>query len=498
MSALDNASLVELGLLGVSSLDAEFIVIESRGELASWLRPGAKATVDSMALVGLEDELHALRDNPGTSLNLPDLTFGESVQQRFYTVVVVWDAPNACYVVLTTVVSAQDNYLVNATQLTRAKAFYDEQLSLERKHFRQIYENTPQLAVCFREDGVAVAASQELLQHYLDGELPASEQLPENPRHVLRALRESAIWQRVWRGERVHAEALAADNSAGESCDFEVSGIKAKQPSLGYFEAYFTLINVTARNRALEALRERGDELQSLSERLQVSNHRFEQFATVAAHDLLSPLRRISRLSQIIGDEFADSSSELLRTTLEELNKSAYQGRKLVNDVMELSRVAAMRGEFEPLVPSEVMATVQDEYRFDLEEIGASVEYSGVAATVDADETLLFQIYRNLVSNAIKYRDPTRALRIRHHTELDEHGLRLEVSDNGRGFDSEKYDVFGAFVRLVGKGDVQGTGIGLAIVKEAAGTLGWDVSAVAREGEGAAFVLHCGPPRAGG
>jgi len=493
VSGIDEIALVDLGLLGIATLDSSYRVKESRGELAKWLRVGDIATEKSLALIGMDEELHALRQTPGSRLNLPDLTFGEDQQQNFHTVNALWDEAKERYVILTTVVSARENYLVSATQLARAKHFFDEQLLVERRHFRNIYQNSPQLAVCFRENGYVVAASLELQSEYLDSSVPerVDASLPDT--HVLRVLVESSIWADVWAGARVNRKTLSVTNSAGEARDLEVSGLKAERSSLGSFEAYFTLVDITDRNLALRSLQERSAELEDLSERLKTSNHRFEQFATVAAHDLLSPLRRITRLSQIIGEEFADSSSELLRSTLEELSKSAYQGRKLVNDVMELSRVTAMNSHHDTIAPSDIMRIVEDEFRFDLEEIEGEVIYTGAEdITVDADETLLFQIYRNLVSNAIKYRDSERPLKVHHTIIANENGVRIEIADNGRGFDSDKYDVFGAFVRLVGKQEVQGTGIGLAIVKEAAVTLGWHVTAHAKEGVGATFVLQCG------
>ncbi len=490
MNYLDEKSLVDLGLLGVATLNENYQVTHANGDLAKWLVEGEIATESSLALVGMEEELESLRLEPGKRLNLPDLTFGEDQQQHFHTVNALWDDKAERYVVLTTMVSARENYLVSATQLARAKHFFDEQLLIERRHFKRIYENSPQLAVCFRENGSVVAISDDLQSGYMNSSLPESSHSDLAEGHVLRVLAESDIWDAVWGGERVQSTSLLALNSAGEWRNLEVSGLKAERASLGYYEAYFTLIDVTERNRALNNLQLRRTELEQISEQLKTSNHRFEQFATVAAHDLLSPLRRITRLSQIIGEEFKDSASDLLRSTLEELNKSAYQGRKLVNDVMELSRVAAMSSKHESLMPGEIMRIVEDEFRFDLEEIGAVVTYSGADVAVDADETLLFQIYRNLVSNAIKYREPTRALCLKHSVIEDDSGLRIEVADNGRGFDSEKYDVFGAFVRLVGKQDVQGTGIGLAIVKEAVDTLGWTISADAEEGLGATFTVR--------
>lgn len=491
MIGVDENTLIDLGLLGVATLDEKFVVTQTNGLLAQWLKVGEVATECSLPLVGLTDELKALRQSPGTKLNLPDLSFGENQQQHFHTVNIFWNEQSSCYIVMTTVVNAKENYLVNATQLTRAKHFFDEQLLVERRHFRRIYEHSPQLAVCFHEDGHVVAVSEKLKQHYLGGVVPAvvASNLPSE--NALQAIVCSSAWRRVWRGERIERVALEVLNSDGEARDLLLSGTKEARPNIGGYEAYFILVDVTDRNQAIDSLQERGNELEELSSRLEISNHRFEQFATVAAHDLLAPLRRISRLSQIIGDEFKDTTSELLRSTLEELNKSAYQGRKLVNDVMELSRVTVMSSSREMLVPSDIMRIVEDEFRFDLQEVNASFCYQGVDMPLEADETLLFQIYRNLISNAIKYRDLNRELRIVHRTVQTESGVCIEVSDNGRGFDSQKYDVFAAFVRLVGKQEVQGTGIGLAIVKEAASNLGWRVEAKSVEGQGASFYLYC-------
>ncbi len=491
MIGVDENTLVDLGLLGISTLDEQYVVTQANGQLAQWLKVGEIATECSLPLIGLSDELLALRARPGTKLNLPDLSFGENQQQHFHTVNIFWNEQNNCFVVMTTVVNAKENYLVNATQLTRAKHYFDEQLLVERRHFRRIYEHSPQLAVCFHEDGHVVAVSEELKNRYLGGVVPAVVGAGLPSENTLQAIVDSAAWQRVWSGERVERIALQVSNTEGESRDLLLSGAREARPHIGGYEAYFVLVDVTERNQAIVGLQERGSELEELSSRLKVSNHRFEQFATVAAHDLLTPLRRISRLSQIIGDEFKDTTSELLRSTLEELNKSAYQGRKLVNDVMELSRVTAMSSSRELLVPADIMRVVEDEFTFDLQEINASFCYEGEDVALEADETLLFQIYRNLVSNAIKYRDLKRELRIVHRMVQTDAGFCLEVSDNGRGFDSQKYDVFSAFVRLVSKQEVQGTGIGLAIVKEAASNLGWRVEVRAKEGLGATFYLYC-------
>lgn len=492
MSAFDEMSLVNLGLLGIATIDENYRVLHSQGELSRWLVVGEIATEKAPALIGMEQELKALRQTPRSRLDLPNISFGEELQQNFYTINVQWDQKTSQYAVLTTAIGAHENYLVNATQLARAAHFFDEQLSTEREHFRRIYESSPQLAVCFREDAKVLAVSELLQSEYLEGDelVHDGSKLPLG--HVLRVLKEDSAWSEVWAGREIKGVPLLVQNKKGEWRDLEVSGLKAEHLTQRWIEAYFSFVDVTERNSTLAMLQVRNEELEVLSNCLKESNCRFEQFATVAAHDLLSPLRRITRLSKIIEDEFEGSASTLLHSSLEKLKKSAFQGRALVHDVMELSRVTAMSSQCKALLPSDVMRIVEDEFRFDLDEVGGEISYSGPGVVVDADEALLLQIYRNLVSNAIKYRAPHRALRIQHKVICNEKGLCLEVSDNGRGFDGQKHDVFGAFVRLVGSREIPGTGVGLSIVKEAANTLGWRISVRAEEGEGAAFILCCG------
>jgi len=491
VSSVDESALIDLGLIGFATLDSNFKVTKSRGSLSSWLQEGEVVTDTSAVFIGLEDELALLKDKPGDRLNLPDMTFDKGAQQSFYTVNVTWDDSSACFIVLTTMVQARENYLINATISERAQRYNADQLVAERRHFKHIYENSPHLAMSFHANGHITAVTDQLKHGYLQGQIPTKNLDSLADGHLAKVLVGSDIWNDVWADKRVVNVRMAVLDSDCLWRDLEVSGVISKHPNYQNTEAHFSFVDVTERNRARADLRKRTVELERLSERLQVSNHRFEGFAQVAAHDLMTPLRRITRLSQIISDEFKGTGSELLNTTLEELSKSAYGGRKLVNDVMELSRVASMDSENDALVPSEIMRMVEDEFSYDLEEIGAKVEYCGVDATVAADETLLFQIYRNLVSNAIKYRHQDRPLHIKHCLIESDNGLVIEVQDNGLGFDSDRYDVFGAFVRLVGNDHVHGTGVGLAIVKEAITTLDWQIHAQSTLGEGATFVIRC-------
>ncbi|MEM7376647.1 MAG: HAMP domain-containing sensor histidine kinase [Pseudomonadota bacterium] len=471
----------ELGVVGVAWVSRDSRVMATRGALARWLTVGDLLAEGATVLNGLDDEFDALADDPERRLTLQDITFGEFEQHRFHTIVVRWHPGEGCFLVVTTAVEASESSLASVTQLSRARRYYEDALEREREHFRSIYEHSPVFAFSCRERGQLVAATQDMRTEFLaiDNSVELSQvSVAENA--FLTHFAVTDIWREVWSGTRVERRPWRSSTARGDVRDFEVSGRVTRHPTLDCLEGYFTLFDVT--------------DLHATQDRLRRSNKRFESTARQVAHDLLSPLRRIHKLSELVASEFSNTGSEALRSTLDELLKSAQQGRNLVTDIVEVARTTAMRSSAVPIRPVDIMRNIEDEYAFDLEEIGAVVSYEGDAVEVQGDETLMMQIYRNFLSNAIKYRQPDRPLQVTHRTQVDEAaGLQIWFCDNGRGFDSAAAsDVFEAYVRLVGKDDVHGTGIGLDIVKEAVDLLGWSVHAMAQPGEGASFVLTLG------
>ncbi|WP_256380746.1 sensor histidine kinase, partial [Stutzerimonas stutzeri] len=108
---------------------------------------------------------------------------------------------------------------------------------------------------------------------------------------------------------------------------------------------------------------------------------------------------------------------------------------------------------------------------------------------VMGDVSQLRQVFQNLLSNALKFRDPLQTPRIRIYSEPSaSKGLAVCVADNGIGFD-EKYlpKIFNPFQRLHGREAYPGTGIGLAIVKKIVERHGASISATSAPGKGCVF-----------
>lgn len=135
-----------------------------------------------------------------------------------------------------------------------------------------------------------------------------------------------------------------------------------------------------------------------------------------------------------------------------------------------------------------------------IQETGATVEFADLP-TIDADPTQMRQLLQNLIGNALKYRRSDVSPRIEISAEVvgDEvtpfNGApaklcRIRFTDNGIGFEPEYAErIFGIFQRLHGRGEYDGTGIGLAICRRIAEKHDGSITATSRVGHGATFVV---------
>lgn len=188
-----------------------------------------------------------------------------------------------------------------------------------------------------------------------------------------------------------------------------------------------------------------------------------EELEYAIAHELRAPLRAVSATAGVLLEELGDGLSESHRALLERQARSAVRFARLIDDVLDLSRLGH--------------ATVHRE-RVDVtvlaRSFGGRVEAQGGMA-VDADPRLVAVVIECLLDNALKF--STGIVRVR------QVGGVFSVSDEGAGFDAAHATrLFRPFERLVGE-EVSGTGIGLAKVHrivERHGGRAWIESAPAR------------------
>ncbi|MBW3584180.1 MAG: PAS domain S-box protein [Euryarchaeota archaeon] len=245
-------------------------------------------------------------------------------------------------------------------------------------------------------------------------------------------------------------------------------------------EDQFTAIihDITARKEAAERVRQ-------YAERMRRSNEELEQFASVASHDLQEPLGVVRSYVQLLERRLEGFDDERAKKYMHFIADGTARMQSLIEDLLSYSRVGS-RGR--DLVPVDTEASV----RRALDQLSLRIEESAAEVTVEplprvmADEGQLERLFQNVISNAVKYRRPEVEPRIKIRVGGGEHGMyRFEVADNGIGIAPEHHDrVFQIFQRLHGRGEYEGTGIGLAICKKIVERHGGRIWLESEPGEG--------------
>ncbi len=137
----------------------------------------------------------------------------------------------------------------------------------------------------------------------------------------------------------------------------------------------------------------------------------------------------------------------------------------LINDLLAFSRVGRTSQEMTSVDCAALVARAEANLATTIEETGAVVR-TGVLPRVQGDPTLLGVVFQNLIGNALKYRGEASPV-VELDARRDGDAWELRCSDNGIGIDPEYAErIFVLFQRLHGRGDYEGTGIGLAMCRK--------------------------------
>jgi signal transduction histidine kinase len=235
---------------------------------------------------------------------------------------------------------------------------------------------------------------------------------------------------------------------------------------------------------------ERASELQRRSAQLEVLNRELEAFSYSVAHDLRSPLITIDGFTQVLLESNGDRLDEIGRSHLERICGGARRMHRLINDLLELSKVVRAPMHHATVDLSRMANEIVQSLRDSAPERSASVVVAD-NLTVEGDAALLRIALENLFANAWKFTSKTPNQRIELGSRMDRSGRRaFFLRDNGAGFDPRHAaNLFSPFRRLHPESQFSGTGIGLATVQRIVHRHGGEVWAEAAVDRGACFYF---------
>jgi signal transduction histidine kinase len=233
---------------------------------------------------------------------------------------------------------------------------------------------------------------------------------------------------------------------------------------------------------------------------LQEAVAELEAFSYSVSHDLRSPLGAILNFAAILEEDYGQDRLDAAgRTMLARIRRSALRANALLDGLLLLSRTSRA-----PLEPREVDMTALAREAF--AQAAAAQNDRTVEIVIEllptaiGDRALLGDVFSNLFSNALKYSRGQEKRRITVTGYTDDESVSYEVADTGRGFDMRFVaKIFGLFERLHTEENIEGTGVGLAMVARIVRRHSGRTWAEGRPGEGAIFSFSLprhGPSRA--
>lgn len=236
--------------------------------------------------------------------------------------------------------------------------------------------------------------------------------------------------------------------------------------------------------------------LQAYAGKLEANNRELQEFAFIASHDLQEPLRKIQAFGDRLKTRHADTLGETGRDYLERMQSAAGRMQMLIENLLALSRVTTKAQPLAPVDLTQIVREVVSDLEVRIEQSGGRVEV-GALPTIEADALQIRQLFQNLIGNALKFRHAEIPPVVKVSAECSSNGeqssegvCRFIVQDNGIGFDEEYRDrIFAPFQRLHGRGEYEGTGIGLAICRKIVERHNGQITAQSQPGQGATFIV---------
>ena len=225
-------------------------------------------------------------------------------------------------------------------------------------------------------------------------------------------------------------------------------------------------------------------------------NRELQDFVFIASHDLQEPLRKIQAFGDLIKNRSYNLLDDQNKNNFDRIMNASQRMQTLLGDLLKYSRLVTKAQAIVKLNLKDVVQKVVSDMSLSIQKTHTIVQIENLPI-IEADQNQMYELFRTLIQNAIKFRKEGQTPVIKIYNEFAKKNdkvivnhCRIVISDNGIGFD-EKYAnrIFGVFQRLHSRNKYQGTGMGLAIARRIAERHMGNITVKSQEGKGSAFTV---------
>lgn len=380
-----------------------------------------------------------------------------------------------------------------------------DSLDAERIRFDTVTRNTPNAIIAMDPDGIISMfnPAAETMFGYR-----AAEAIGRHAHFLLPKPHQAALDNYIRHYMQLNQERSTGTTSTisglrrdGEEFPLDVSLSAFRAGAAVTFVAI--LRDISLRVAQEEQLRSMFGRLQAYTADLERSNTDLDEFAYIASHDLKEPLRGMHNHSRFLLEDYETVLDEDGVRRLNRIVRLSQRMEQLVNDLLYFSRIGRQQLAIKRTDVHAIVKDVVSTMELYLEERQAKVVVEEPLPEVVCDALRLTEVYRNLITNAVKYNDKPEPVvtigHVAHYAGKDGSTARdaYFVRDNGKGIPTEFYeDIFRIFKRLEKSSDTDdGTGAGLTFVRKIIGRHEGDVWLESTVGQGTTFYFTLGHKR---
>lgn len=276
-------------------------------------------------------------------------------------------------------------------------------------------------------------------------------------------------------------ESFAKEQYDRQFLDLEIRhAIKEKQKAI---------MALTKENEYQALLLKKSDQIATQNKELVMANEELKQFAYVASHDLKEPIRMIGSFTQIIHKKTKNLLSKDDHQYFDFINGGVNRMNQLLDGLLKYATVGNYEINKEKVDMNRVLDVCMSNLHIRIQETNTIIETNNLPA-VWSNQSLLIQLFQNLISNAIKFTKKGETPKIKIASINKEDETIIYVKDHGIGIsDDNKKKIFEIFHRLHAKEVYEGAGIGLAICQKIAQRLNCQLWLESELGQGTTFFL---------